>query len=52
MDLLDVSWNDFKDAQGIAVIVFGIKIDASCFIARLPKDKLEKPTRATAKILG
>lgn len=51
-DLLGVPRNDSKDGQGTAVIVFGIEIDTSCFTARLPKEKLEKATRATAKILG
>ena len=51
-NLLGVSRNDSKDAQGTAVIVFGIEIDTSCFTARLPKDKLEKATKATAKILS
>lgn len=51
-DLLGVPRNDSKDAQGTAVVVFGIEVNTSCFIARLPKDKLEKATRATAKVLG
>lgn len=50
-DLLGVPWNDSKDAQGTTVVVFGIEIDISCFTARLPKEKLEKATRATAKVL-
>ena len=51
-NLLGVLQNNSKDAQGTAVIVFGIEIDTSCFTARLPKDKLEKATKATAKILS
>ena len=51
-DLLGVPRNDSKDAQGTAVIVFGIEIDTSCFIARLSKEKLEKATRVIAKVLS
>lgn len=46
-DLLGVPWNDFKDAQLTTIKVFGIEIDISCFIIRLPKEKLDKTTRAT-----
>lgn len=51
-NLLVISRNNSKDAQGIAVIVFGIEIDTPCFTARLPKDQLEKASKATAKILS
>lgn len=51
-DLLGVSRNDSKDAQGTAIIVFCIEIDTSCFTASLSKEKHEKATRATAKILS
>lgn len=50
MDLLDVPRNNSKDAQGIAVVVFGIEVDISCFIVHLPKEKLDKATWATAKV--
>ncbi len=52
MDLLGVPRNDSKDAQGAAVVVFGIEVDTSCFTAHLPKEKLNKATRATAKVLS
>ncbi len=51
-DLLGVPRNDSKDVQGTAVVVFGIEVDTSCFTARLPKKKLDKVTRATAKVLS
>lgn len=50
-NLLYVPRNDSKDAQRIAIIVFGIEINTSCFAAHLPKDKLENKTRTIAKIL-
>ncbi len=48
-DLLGISQNNSKDAQGTVVVVFGIEVDTSYFIVRLPKKKLDKATRATAK---
>lgn len=50
--LLGVPRNNSKNAQGTAIVVFGIEIDISCFTAQIPKEKLEKATRATAKVLG
>lgn len=50
-DLLCIPWNNSKDIQRIAVIVFDIEIDTSCFTPRLFKDKLEKAIKASAKIL-
>lgn len=37
-NLLGVPQNDLKDSEEIAVIVYDIEIDTSCFILRLPKD--------------
>ncbi len=51
-DLLGVPQNDFKDIQRTAIMAFGIKVDTSCFTAYLPKKKLDKVTRATAKIFN
>lgn len=50
--LLDVPQNDSKDAQRIAVIVFGIEINISYFTTRLPKKKLDKTIKAIAKVLS
>lgn len=33
-------------------MIFGIKVDTSYFIVRLPKKKLDKTTRVTAKVLN
>ncbi len=52
INLLGVPRNDSKDAQGTTVVVFGIEIDTSSFTARLPKEKLDKAIRATAKVLS
>lgn len=52
MDLLGVSRNNSKDVQRIVVVVFGIKVDTSYFIACLPKEKLDKATRAITKVLS
>lgn len=49
-DLLDVLRNDSKDAQRIAVIVFGIEINISYFTTRLLKEKLDKTIKAIAKV--
>lgn len=51
-NLLGVPQNNSKDAQGTTVVVFGIEVDTSCFRARLPKEKLDKVTKATAKVLS
>lgn len=44
--------NVSKDIQEIIVVVFGIKIDISCFIVCLLKKKLKKTSRENAKVLG
>lgn len=49
---LDYSGTTLKKAQRIAVVVFAIKINTSCFIARLPKRKPEKAINSTVKALG
>lgn len=51
-DLLDISQNISKDAQGTVVGVFGIVVNTSCFTARLPKEKLDKIIRAIAKVFS
>lgn len=50
-NVLGILQNNSKNTQRIVVIVFGIEIDISCFIARLSKEKLEKTTKAIAKVL-
>lgn len=52
MDLLGIPRNDFKDAQGTAVMVLDIKVDTSYFPVRLSKMKLDKATKATVKVLS
>ncbi len=44
--------NDFKDWRGTVVTVFGIEVDTSSFMARLPRDKLEKAILASSKVLS
>lgn len=50
--MLGVPWNNFKNTQRIAIIIFGIEINTTYFIVCLQKEKLEKITRATTKVLG
>ena len=50
--MLGLLRNDTKNTQGTVVIVFGIEIYTSFFTAQLPKDKLEKAIKVTAKILN
>ncbi len=44
--------NEFKDGEKTQIMVFGIEIDTSTFIARLPAEKLDKAVKAIAKILA
>lgn len=50
-DLLGISRNDLKNAEGTQIIVFGIEIDTKSFTARLPDNKLEKAVKTTSKVL-
>ncbi len=51
-NLLSILRNNSKNAQGLAVLVFDIKVDQSCFTTCLPKEKLDKATWAIAKVLN
>lgn len=51
-NLLGILKNDPKDAEGTEVIIFGIEINTRNFMARLPKDKLDKVIKATGKVLA
>lgn len=50
-DLLGMLRNNSKDSHRALVVVFGIEINISYFIAHLYHEKLEKLARTTTKIL-
>ncbi len=51
-DLLGFPRNDSKDCQETVVTVFGIEVDTSSFMARLPQDKLEEAILGSSKVLS
>lgn len=51
-NLLEIPRSDSKDQIGTKLSVFGIKVDTARFIARLPRDKLERAIQKTGKVLA
>ncbi len=51
-DILGLPQNNSKDCQKIVIIVFGIEIDISLFIAYILQDKLKKVIGDMLKVLS
>lgn len=51
-DVIGIPRNNLKDFKAVIVIVFGIEVDTTKFIARVPKDRLEQAQKATSKTLA
>lgn len=51
IELISISRNNSKDYKGTIIVILGIEVDTFNFLARLPKEKLDKAIKSTKKVL-